>query len=49
MARALEEYSAKHTELPQLYAIRFGQIAEQLRRAHAEGVARELAQARNKL
>ena len=49
MAQALLEYSANHTELPQLYVIRFGQLAEQLRRAHAEGVAREIAQARNKL
>lgn len=49
MARALAEYSANHPELPQLYAIRFGQLAEQLRRAYAEGVAREIAQARNKL
>lgn len=49
MARALEEYAARHTELPQLYAIRFGQIAMQLRRAYGEGVARELAQAKEKL
>ena len=49
MARALDEYSANHPELPQLYALRFGQLAEQLRRAYAEGVAREIAQARNKL
>lgn len=49
MAKALLEYSANHPELPQLYAIRFGQLAEQLRRAYAEGVAREIAQARDKL
>lgn len=49
MARALLEYSANHPELPQLYAIRFGQIAEQLRRAYGEGIARELAQAKEKL
>lgn len=49
MAQALLEYSANHPEMPQLYAIRFGQLAEQLRRAHAEGVAREIAQARYKL
>lgn len=49
MAQALLEYSANHPDMPQLYAIRFGQLAEQLRRAHAEGVAREIAQARYKL
>lgn len=44
IAAALEEYSAKHLELPQLFGLRFGQLAQQLRNASERGLRKEADQ-----
>lgn len=41
VAEALEEYSARHLELPALYGLRFGQLAQQLRNASERGLQKE--------
>lgn len=41
MADALEEYTARHLEIPELYRLRFGQLAKQLRDGAERGLLRE--------
>lgn len=41
MADALEEYAARHLEVPELYRMRFGQLAAQLRDGSERGLKRE--------
>lgn len=41
VAEALDEYRKRHLELPQLYGLRFGQLAEQMRAASERGLKKE--------
>lgn len=43
IAEALDEYRKRHLELPTLYGLRFGQLADSLRDAYERGLAREKA------
>lgn len=44
VAEALDEYRKRHMELPQLYALRFGQLADQMRAASERGLKAEAEQ-----
>lgn len=41
LADALDEYAARHLEVPNLYRLRFGQLAAQLRDGAERGLQRE--------
>lgn len=41
VADALEEYAARHLEVPELYRLRFGQLAALLRDGTERGLLRE--------
>ena len=41
VADALEEYAARDLEVPELYRLRFGQLAAQLRDGSERGLLRE--------
>lgn len=41
VADALEEYASQHPEVPELFRMRFGQLAAQLRDGSERGLQRE--------